>query len=81
MDYVSWYTHLVNLPDIRPAGIHNMCTVNALCLESLPEFLDEIVKNKIEEVTNTIKFFLAIKKLNHSFNPLIRKLNEILSFE
>ena len=46
MDYVTWYTHFVNLPDIRPAGIHNMCTVNALCLESLPEFLDEIVKAK-----------------------------------
>jgi len=46
MNYTSWYTHLVNLPDIRPAGIHNMCTINALCLESLPEFLDMIVKNK-----------------------------------
>jgi len=46
MDYTTWYTNLVNLPDIRPAGIHNMCTINALCLESLPEFLDMIVKNK-----------------------------------
>jgi len=46
MNYTTWYTHLVNLPDIRPAGIHNMCTVNALCLESLPKFLDMIVKNK-----------------------------------
>ena len=46
MNYTTWYTHLVNLPDIRPAGIHNMCTINALCLESLPEFLDMIVKNK-----------------------------------
>jgi organic radical activating enzyme len=46
MNYTTWYTNLVNLPDIRPAGIHNMCTINALCLESLPEFLDMIVKNK-----------------------------------
>jgi organic radical activating enzyme len=46
MDYTTWYTNLVNLPDIRPAGIHNMCTINALCLESLPEFLDMIIKNK-----------------------------------
>jgi organic radical activating enzyme len=46
MNYTTWYTHLINLPDIRPAGIHNMCTINALCLESLPEFLDMIVKNK-----------------------------------
>ena len=46
MNYTTWYTHLVNLPDIRPAGIHNMCTINALCLESLPKFLDMIVKNK-----------------------------------
>ena len=46
MNYNTWYTHLLNLPDIRPAGIHNMCTVNALCLESLPEFLTMVVKNK-----------------------------------
>lgn len=47
MDYTTWYTHLVNLPGtVKPAGIHNMCTINALCLESLPEFLDDVVKNK-----------------------------------
>jgi len=47
MNYTTWYTHLVNLPGtVKPAGIHNMCTINALCLESLPEFLDDVVKNK-----------------------------------
>jgi len=49
MDYTNWYVNFANvINQIRPAGIHNMCTINALCLESLPEFLDVIVRNKLD---------------------------------
>jgi len=48
-DYTSWYVNVVNvINQIRPAGLHNMCTINALCLESLPQFLDVIVRNKLD---------------------------------
>ena len=74
MDYVTWYTHFVNLPDIRPAGIHNMCTVNALCLESLPEFLDEIVKAKqdFKRVYNVnVNYTLNILRFPSFQSPLV----------
>ena len=29
-------------------GLHNMCTINALCLETLPEFLDFLMKFKVQ---------------------------------
>jgi organic radical activating enzyme len=49
MNYTNWYVNFVNVIDqMRPAGLHNMCTVNALCLESLPQFLDVIVRNKLD---------------------------------
>jgi hypothetical protein len=49
MDYTNWYVNFANvINQIRPAGLHNMCTINALCLESLPQFLDVIVRNKLD---------------------------------
>jgi organic radical activating enzyme len=49
MNYTHWYVNFANvINQIRPAGLHNMCTVNALCLESLPEFLDVIIRNKLD---------------------------------
>jgi len=49
MDYTNWYVNFANvINQIRPAGLHNMCTVNALCLESLPQFLDVIIRNKLD---------------------------------
>ena len=47
LSYSQWFVELVNmLSDCVPAQIHNMCTINALCLESLPEFLEKIVIQK-----------------------------------
>ena len=49
MNYTNWYVNFVNVVNqIRPTGLHNMCTVNALCLESLPQFLDVIIRNKLD---------------------------------
>ena len=44
LDYTSWFSNVLNMmADHIPSEIHNMCTINALCLESLPEFLEKMV--------------------------------------
>jgi len=49
MKYSEWYMNLANIINQLPnlQGVHIMCTVNALCLESLTELLDKIVDQKI----------------------------------
>ena len=49
MKYSEWYMNLANIINQLPNlnGVHIMCTVNALCLESLTELLDKIVDQKI----------------------------------
>ena len=73
MDYTTWYTNFVNLPDIKPAGIHNMCTINALCLESLPEFLEKMVWFKTASAIYgpTINFTLNILRFPSFQSPLV----------
>lgn len=49
-DGLEWSTwsrnmHLLASSD-RLRGLHNMCTINALCLETLPEFLGYLLKFK-----------------------------------
>ena len=47
LNYSQWFVEVVNMMlDRVPSQIHNMCTINALCLESLPQFLETIVKQK-----------------------------------
>ena len=43
LDYTDWFINVLNMMgDHIPSEIHNMATINALCLESLPEFLERI---------------------------------------
>ena len=47
LDYDLWMKNMVKLIESKKfRGIHVMCTVNALCLDSLPEFLDQLVELK-----------------------------------
>jgi len=47
LDYRLWMDNVIRLISSgRLRALHVMCTVNALCLESLPEFLTEILKLK-----------------------------------
>ena len=47
LDYQLWIDNMVRLASSgRVRGLHVMCTINALCLESLPEFLTELLKLK-----------------------------------
>jgi len=47
LDWTTWARNMHLLAGSgKLQGLHNMCTINALCLETLPEFLDFIMKFK-----------------------------------
>ena len=75
MNFSEWYMNFANvINQLRPAGMHNMCTVNALCLESLPEFLDKIVQNKIDAKRVygvNVNFTLNILRFPSFQSPLV----------
>jgi organic radical activating enzyme len=52
-------------------GIHVMCTVNALCLESLDQLLDCIVNWKLEYGAEAISFTLNILRFPSFQSPLV----------
>jgi hypothetical protein len=44
LDYGEWFSNFLHMMvDKVPSEIHNMCTINALCLETLPELLEKMV--------------------------------------
>jgi organic radical activating enzyme len=63
-DGLSWPQWVYNMRNImasqRLRALHVMCTVNALCLESLPEFLDQIMWWKEHYGENFPSFTLNI---------------------
>ena len=52
-------------------GIHVMCTINALCLDSLDQLLDCIVKWKLKYGRDAISFTLNILRFPSFQSPLI----------
>jgi len=74
LDYGDWYSNLLHMMfDKVPSEIHNMCTINALCLESLPEFLEKIIflKNAGKVYGPTINFTLNILRFPSFQSPLV----------
>jgi len=75
INYNDWYVNFSNvINQIKPAGVHNMCTINALCLESLPRFLDIIVGKKIaaKRIHNVnVNFTLNILRFPSFQSPLV----------
>jgi hypothetical protein len=59
--------------DRVPSEIHNMATINALCLESLPEFLEKMVwfKNASKVYGPIINFTLNILRFPSFQSPLV----------
>ena len=59
LDYTAWCNNVLKLLD---AGIvvHCMCTINALCLDSLPDHLDQLVAWKKQYGQEYINFTLNI---------------------
>jgi hypothetical protein len=52
-------------------GIHVMCTINALCLDSLIDFLDCIVQWKTEYGAEAVNFTLNILRFPSFQSPLV----------
>jgi organic radical activating enzyme len=72
LDYTQWITNMHTL--IRSGAtkaVHVMCTINALCLESLPEFLDQLIEFKNEYGRDYPNFTLNILRFPSFQSPLI----------
>jgi organic radical activating enzyme len=63
-DGLDWQLWNHNLQDLLESDhirtVHSMCTINALCLESLPEYLDHLVSLKKEYGRDKLSFTLNI---------------------
>jgi organic radical activating enzyme len=74
-DGLDWHAWVSNVNKILSSGrvrrLHIMNTINALCLDSLPEFLDLIVWFKNIYGTNKISFTLNILRFPSFQSPLV----------
>jgi pyruvate-formate lyase-activating enzyme len=72
LDWDQWCSNVVYLLDSgKLRGLHVMCTINALCLISLPEFLWKIVELKKKYGKDAINFSLNILRFPSFQSPLI----------
>jgi hypothetical protein len=72
LDYDLWMHNVQELLEhdhIR--AVHVMCTINALCLETLPEFLTQLVKLKTVYGTQRVNFTLNILRFPSFQSPLV----------
>ena len=74
LNYAQWHSNILNMMSEKiPSEIHNMATINALCLETLPEFLENIVwfKTASKFYGPTINFTLNILRFPSFQSPLV----------
>ena len=74
LNYTDWFINVLNMmADHIPSEIHNMCTINALCLESLPEFLERLVWFKSAKKTYEVSmnYTLNILRFPSFQSPLV----------
>jgi pyruvate-formate lyase-activating enzyme len=72
LDWDQWTSNLSYLlASGKLRGLHVMCTINALCLISLPEFLGMIIKLKNKHGKDAINFSLNILRFPSFQSPLI----------
>ena len=72
LDYDQWMKNIVKVIESkRFRGVHVMCTVNALCLDSLPEFLDQLVELKKQYGKDYPNFTLNILRFPSFQSALI----------
>ena len=74
-DGLAWQGWMDNMIKIsksrRIRSLHVMCTINALCLESLPEFLDQLVELKKTYGIDFPNFTLNILRFPSFQSPLV----------
>jgi len=71
LDYVSWCNNVIKLLESPVRAVHVMCTVNALCLETLPEFLSSLMALKNIYGRERVSFTLNILRFPSFQSPLI----------
>ena len=74
LNYTNWHSNLLHMMvDKIPSEIHIMATINALCLESLPEFLEKILwfKNASKVYGPSVNFTLNILRFPSFQSPLV----------
>jgi pyruvate-formate lyase-activating enzyme len=72
LDWQAWADNVTAVIDSgKVRHFHVMCTINALCLESLPEFLDYLVSIKSAQGQNAVNFTLNILRFPSFQSPLI----------
>ena len=72
LDWSQWLGNVLYLLDSgKLRGLHVMCTINALCLQSLDEFLWNIVELKKKYGKDAINFTLNILRFPSFQSPLI----------
>jgi len=72
LSWDDWANNVERLLDSRQfRGIHVMCTINALCLDSLDQLLDCIVNWKLEYGREAISFTLNILRFPSFQSPLV----------
>ena len=72
LDYTQWVYNMQQIMEIkRIRGLHVMCTINALCLESLPEFLTYLMLWKKDYGRDFPSFTLNILRFPSFQSPLV----------
>lgn len=72
LDFVQWNANMHMLAGSkRLRGLHVMCTINALCLESLPEFLTHLLRYKNQYGRDFPTFTLNILRFPSFQSPLV----------
>jgi len=72
LNYAQWMRNVQMLIDSGAINqLHVMCTINALCLESLPEFLERLVKLKKHHGRDFPNFTLNILRFPSFQSPLV----------
>ena len=72
LDYTQWAYNMQQIMEIgRIRGLHVMCTINALCLESLPEFLTHLMTWKQQYGQDFPNFTLNILRFPSFQSPLV----------
>lgn len=72
INFDDWANNVERLLDSgKFRGLHVMCTVNALCLDSLDSFLDMVHNWKLEYGKDSINFSLNILRFPSFQSPLI----------
>jgi len=72
LDWQQWSENMILLMRSgRIRGLHNMATINALCLESLPEFLTQLLTWKSQWGADFPNFTLNILRFPSFQSPLV----------